>query len=138
MIYTPGYLGKSPEQLLSFLEEHDAVLYDIRYSPFSRDSRWTKSAMRLKFGARYLHVKDFGNVNYKNDGPVKLLNPDVGLFLLRSERKSIVLVCACRIADRCHRSTVAALLTKYGYQVSEIDAEQLHLFFRLDIQHIIR
>ena len=125
-IYTAGYLGKSPEQLLSFLEAHDAVLYDIRYSPFSRDPHWTKSAMIVRFGARYQHVNAFGNVNYKNGGPVELVDPLSGLSIVESETRSIVLLCACRHAAQCHRSTVATLLREHGYHVEEREPPERH------------
>jgi activating signal cointegrator 1 len=114
-IFTYGYQGSTPEQLLGTIKELDAVLVDIRYSPWSPNPRWRKPALQVLVGAdRYLWIQDLGNVNYKSGGPIRLLWPEAGVEYVRPilGRRPIVLLCACRDWETCHRRDAAEYLAE--------------------------
>jgi hypothetical protein len=114
---TIGYTEKDAAQRLeTFLAQPRTGLVDIRYSPRCRwDAQWNKSALQAKYGTRkYIHLRCFGNVNYNKPGqPIQLANPDERLaslvnFLLNDA--SLMLLCACKDYERCHRKTVYDLV----------------------------
>lgn len=64
---------------------------------------------------RYLHIKNLGNVNYNQPGqPIQLLNPDEAVtqavYSLR-DGYSLLLLCACKDYERCHRKLVFELIS---------------------------
>ena len=64
-IYTIGYSGSKPDQIKQLLDDKVAVLFDIRFSPWSRVPQWSKSNLAATVGEeRYFHVKPLGNANY--------------------------------------------------------------------------
>jgi uncharacterized protein (DUF488 family) len=115
-IYTIGYTGWKPEQILSTLERLDATLLDIRYKPRSRVPQWNKGPLERTLGTRYLHVPELGNVNYK--GSVEdILIADLpgGTEVLRrfhQENRNVVLMCVCEDVSTCHRKVVAEAMAK--------------------------
>jgi hypothetical protein len=122
-LLTYGYTGASVEELARVLAARpDALVVDVRYSPFSRNSEWSGSALRERFGAAYFHVKPFGNVNYRSGGPVRLDDPEGGVRLLLAalercgfgpaREPTVILLCACRARAGCHRDDVARLLVR--------------------------
>jgi activating signal cointegrator 1 len=114
-IYTYGYQGSTPEQLLGTVNDLGAVLVDIRYSPWSPNPHWRKLALAELVGAnRYQWIQDLGNVNYKSGGPIRLLRPEAAAVRLREvlDHRSIVLLCACRDWETCHRRDAAEYLSE--------------------------
>lgn len=117
-VYTVGYANCTVEQLKAKVDELGARLIDVRFSPFSRDSSYTRWNLQKVFGPSYVWVKDFGNENYKG-GPIKLHAPDSGVFEIEPllDVQPIVLMCMCRDVERCHRKTVADLFLERGHTV---------------------
>jgi uncharacterized protein (DUF488 family) len=121
-LYTIGYVGRTPEALARALDElPNALLVDVRLVPFARDHEWARGALARRFGARYLHLRAFGNVNYKRDGaPVQLEDEAQGVRrllaatrpMLGSGEPTVVLLCACRRRESCHRDKVAGVLVR--------------------------
>lgn len=117
-IYTIGYAGWKPEELKAQVDELGAMLIDIRYSPRSRRPEWNREALRGLWGQNwerfYLHLVALGNRNYKSGGAIELAAPEVGLKALAPvlRERPIVLLCACRDADMCHRSVAADFLSE--------------------------
>lgn len=119
-LLTFGYTGTQVAALAAALDSvPGALLVDVRLSPYSRATEWCAPALRLRFGARYMHLRQFGNLNYKQPGPVELADAAGGVrallasirpLLTDGEPPTVVLMCACRDALDCHRSTVAAIL----------------------------
>ena len=60
-ILTLGYSGWKPERLRELVAQHNAVLWDIRYSPWSRAPQWRRDALRALLGAAYVLVPALGN-----------------------------------------------------------------------------
>lgn len=126
-IYTIGYTGWKPEQLKAKVDELGAMLVDIRYSPRSRRPEWSREALRGLWGQNWerscLHLVALGNRNYKNGGAIELAAPEVGVKALAPvlQQRPIVLLCACRDADLCHRSVASAFLSERLGDVEVVD-----------------
>lgn len=142
-IFTIGYASTTPDELAAMLEEHNAVLVDVRFKPYSRDSRWNIHKMQQRFAGRYIHVGELGNVNYKS-GSIQLADPTAGIDRLRNVIRSqaILLLCVCYAHEKCHRTEVARVLAEaFALEVHHLygsgkgraadkpgDLEQLSLF----------
>ena len=121
MIFTFGYAGKQVETLKEKIEALDALLIDIRYSPFSKDPQWRKNNLSAVFGQRYLLAGNyFGNVLYKSAG-IKLSDAEGGLALIRKIDRNMILMCSCHNYERCHRKTVSEYLQSHGFKVKELE-----------------
>ncbi len=118
-----GYNAPNAAQRLTALMDDDPErwIIDIRKQPWSHDERWRKDALRATWGMRYQWLGAWlGNVNYNNDGPIRLVDERGGLARLENilKHRSVVMLCACKDYWTCHRHTVVDLL-----RVSMPDAE---------------
>jgi hypothetical protein len=113
-IYTLGYSGLSPADLLRLAETRDLVVLDIRYSPRSRRPEWTRARLSALLGARYVHLPELGNVNYRGDGPIVLADPAQGVQRAAAylAQRDVLLLCACRDLATCHRLPASELLAE--------------------------
>ena len=123
-IYTTGYLaGWTPEALAAAVTEQEAVLCDIRFMPRSRVPGWNRVQLERLMGARYRHLKAFGNRNYKG-GEIALVDITEGLRqveALLDQFDNVVLMCACRDARQCHRRLVAHQASRHlGVPTAEL------------------
>lgn len=112
ILYTLGYSGLTPADLRELAETRDLVVLDIRYSPRSRRPEWTRARLSALLGARYVHLPELGNLNYKGDGPIVLADPQEGVrraaqYLAQGDA---LLLCACRDLATCHRLPAGELL----------------------------
>ena len=109
-IYTTGYLaGWTPEVLAAAVAEQGAVLGDIRFRPRSRVPGWNRAQLERLMGIRYRHLEALGNRNYKG-GEIALLDLAEGLRqveVLLDQFDNVILMCACRNRQQCHRRLVA-------------------------------
>lgn len=119
-VYTIGYAGKTPAQIKELAEQLGAVVVDIRFSPFSRNPVWSGKQLRLSLGDRYVHLRAFGNANYKG-GPISIVDYAAGKAFLLDMDKPAILMCVCKDPLTCHRTTVAAKLLADGLEVTELD-----------------
>lgn len=120
IVYTMGYSGRKMGEVEELVEEHEAVLLDIRYSPFSRNPTWSRKSFERTFERRYQHVPALGNVNYKGDGPIQIQDFDAGLEIIERSGRPVILMCACRDYTTCHRRVIAERLRARGYWVQEL------------------
>ena len=118
--YSLGYLGRTLPEILAILEERSAVLVDIRLVPYSRNKAFLKGALEPALGPRYVWVRGLGNLNFRTGGPVALADYEAGRAAILALQSPVVLMCACRDHERCHRSVVAQALTAEGFEVEEI------------------
>ena len=118
-IYTIGYSGRKPEEVKRIVEELGAVLFDIRFSPRSRDPRWAGGNVAKLLGANYRHVRELGNINYKG-GPIAFVDLAKGIDLIRQAERPVVLMCVCKDHHTCHRAAAAETLREQGFEVTEI------------------
>jgi uncharacterized protein (DUF488 family) len=123
-IYTLGYTGRQPADLAALVNQLDATLFDIRFSPMSRIPHWRRSALESLLGDRYRWVQALGNRNYKNGGRIELVDYEAGLREIETNlvmnNRPVILMCACKDYSLCHRSMLAVMLSKVGYKVKEI------------------
>ena len=119
-IYTMGYAGKDPAKLANLVKDLDAVVFDVRFQPHSRDNRWAGWALRRKLGeGEYRHVLTLGNRNYKIGGPIEIVNLDAGIEEIEKCEKTVILLCACKDPKDCHRTVIALALIARGHYVFE-------------------
>jgi len=116
-LYTLGYAEPNAAERLEERMVHPrTAIVDIRYAPYSRwAASWNSRALMHTYGPiRYQHVKELGNVNYnKPDLPIQLADPDVWVHkCVKSLQQgwSLVLLCACKNYETCHRKTVYDLI----------------------------
>jgi len=125
-IYTIGYTGRTPEQILGILNEHDAILLDIRYNPRSRVPHWNKGPLSRTLGDRYRHVPELGNINYKGTvEQIQINDLPAGIEIVRqfhTHNRNVVLMCVCADVSTCHRKLVAEALGKaLGIEICHLE-----------------
>lgn len=113
ILYPFGYGAKgSKERLEQLMADETIRLIDIRFNPRSSMSWWNDFALQRTWQDRYTKLGAFlGNINYKG-GPIKLVNPQVGVTQLLSilKKNNVILLCACAQYTTCHRRIVCELL----------------------------
>jgi len=127
-IYTLGYTGTKPEQIKAIVKKLGALLVDIRFSPHSRVPQWESRNLKALLDPQYLWLKDLGNVNYKNGGPIQLADGPKAAFMLAPilAHQPVILLCACKEVHTCHRKKAAEYLAeKLGGEVVHISALDL-------------
>ncbi|HEX8221822.1 MAG TPA: hypothetical protein VF914_21720 [Chloroflexia bacterium] len=123
-IYTFGYTGSSPEDLKGYMQALDAILVDVRMSPYSRAPHWTGASLRVQVGDdRYIGCPQLGNRNYNKPGPIELFAPEIGLRMVRAllQHYPVILLCGCQDVVTCHRKVAA------DYLACELGADVVHL-----------
>lgn len=105
-LYDLGYQElKDPALLLAVVRATGALLVDCRFSPMARDPRYRKAYLSNQLQHQYIWAHPLGNRNYKNGGPIEIVDLPTGLENVRICLKNspVILMCAC--ADRlfCHR-----------------------------------
>jgi uncharacterized protein (DUF488 family) len=119
-IYTVGYQGWSLEDLEEMIVQMSAKLIDVRFHPGSRNPDYSRKRLSERFGDLYHWEKSFGNPNYKNDGPLALVDYAAGRAFLETLEQPAVLMCACARLVVCHRKLIAARLEKDGFTITHI------------------
>jgi uncharacterized protein (DUF488 family) len=121
MIYTFGYAGQKIEKLKEDVEKLDAIIVDVRFSPWSKDKQWGQSGLIKEFGNRYkAGGKYFGNKNYQGD-EIILADPLEGVKRIQQiGDRNIILMCGCWNFTTCHRRNVAELLESNGFKTMEL------------------
>ena len=111
-LYTLGYTGIKPAQLLAKAIELDAIVLDTRYSPRSRVLQWNGMELARVLGQHYQHAPALGNINYKSGGAIEINMPRVGTQQVVSMlvTRSVILLCACPDVSTCHRRVVAEMV----------------------------
>lgn len=118
-VYSVGYLAWRIDDLIARVEQLGAVLVDTRHVPYSRMRQWSKDNLARRLGARYRHVKGFGNLRWKETSAdaIALADVDDGLRQVAPllVKGPIMLLCACKLHETCHRREVARLVVeRYG------------------------
>ena len=120
MIYTAGYYGRKLDDFRAEVERLGAVVVDIRLVPQSRFfPEWRKGNLEKVFGDRYRHVKELGNAGFK-EKRIEISDLETGLDVVTGIEGNMILLCACKDLNRCHRQVIGEALTARGYQVEEL------------------
>jgi hypothetical protein len=117
IVYCTGYLGdrvphgtSKVKRFKQMVEEMDAILFDIRYSPNSVAPCWRRPFLEELLGERYRHVPSLGNRNYRNGGEISIVDLPAGIQQVLTSPKTPVLMCGCESASECHRMVIAQAL----------------------------
>jgi len=132
-IYTYGYGGKHPEELEKIVAELNATIFDVRFSPRSRNPAWLGKRLRERFGDRYQHVKAFGNANYKG-GDILIVDYEAGKALIEQSERAVILVCVCKDPVICHRTYIAKKLVEEGFTVEELTTYRIQEVLKCSTQ----
>lgn len=120
-IYTLGYSGWKLDDVATVLDRLDGILIDVRMVPRSRNPAFNVNYLAKTFTNRYKWLRQFGNVNYKNGGPIAIVDFDAGtaeLKPLADQGKAIILLCGCPNIDVCHRKVLAdRLASRWGAEI---------------------
>lgn len=110
-ILSIGYGGKKPQ---AFFEELEAlspdVVVDVRENPFKAFlGVYTKKGLEARLGTKYFWIRELGNST--QELPPTLVDEEEGLRKLRAlmeGHRRVVLLCAEKDENRCHRSYIKA------------------------------
>ncbi len=118
-LFTFGYLSSRAERIITELIALKIPVVDVRFSPVSRNWRYTQAAMQRRDGILYHHIVELGNELYKEalsashtEPHIKLHAPETGLARLGAildEHGRAAIFCACSNKTKCHRIAVAQL-----------------------------
>lgn len=114
-LLTIGYGGKKPVDFFAELEElKPDVIVDVRENPFHAFlGAYTKKGLEMRLGSRYIWIKELGNTSRVL--PPTLVDEALGLEKLRAimqHHNRVVLLCAEKDEERCHRGYIKAKLQK--------------------------
>ena len=118
-IFTTGYSGKEISDLKPMLERLDAMLFDIRFAPHSQIMHWRKIYLKALLGEKYRHIPNLGNRTF-NENKITIQNLQLGIETLLNLETNVVLMCACELAENCHRSVIAQELSKREVETFEL------------------
>jgi len=135
-LYTIGYGGRRPQELLEVLKQNDVkVVVDVRLLPdrasmgsFARAKSQDKGIQKLlgTIGIEYVSVLELGNVFLEytdwRERYRELLVKAGDLLAQRLEHvpSPFCLMCAEKSPAECHRSLIADYLGQRGYEVVHI------------------
>lgn len=120
-VYTIGYSGRSLSEIKSIVENLDAIIFDIRFSPRSRNPEFNMRNLERELSDRYLWIKALGNAAYKGTyQETTIVNLDAGIAAIEASTRSVILMCACKDYRECHRRWIAEHLQSLGYSTNEI------------------
>jgi uncharacterized protein (DUF488 family) len=110
-LYDFGYIGSKLPDLKKAAEALNAIVVDIRFSARSRNPVWNSGNLRYVLDNRYYHERGLGNVNYRIPGMenVKFADLEKGLEnigKIMDKGFSVIVMCACKDRERCHRLLV--------------------------------
>jgi hypothetical protein len=113
-LYPLGYTAQDAgKRFVNLMEDERTVLVDIRFNPVSRHyPPWGGKALKEIWSGRYYPLSCLGNENYKG-GPIKIADPDLGIpVLMRGLQQgyNLILLCACKSYDTCHRKVVCEMV----------------------------
>ena len=126
VLYTLGYTGIEPFQLLSLAQFLRAVVIDTRYSSRSRAPQWNGMELAKLFGKRYEHLPALANLNYKSGGPIEINLPNIQQVVSILTGQSVILICSCPDVETCHRRIVAGMVkAAFSCSVIHLSKEDL-------------
>jgi uncharacterized protein (DUF488 family) len=110
-IVTIGYGGKKPDAFFAELESlKPDVVVDVRQDPLHAFlGVYTKRGLEAKLGERYVWIRELGNST--RELPPTLVDEAEGMRKLRTlmeGRSRVILLCAEKNEEQCHRSYIKA------------------------------
>lgn len=125
IILTAGYARANFSSFATRVRDMQAVVIDIRFSPWSSMKEWRGEEMQRALGEQYLHVKALGNKNYnERERGIEIVNLNAGIDQALMIERPVVLFCGCPLYRDCHRRLVAEAITERGCFVQEWNLQQ--------------
>ena len=122
-VFTFGYGGKNIDQVFASLKSVRGYLIDIRENPYSQIPAYRKANLEQKFGRRYQHWGEWGNVGRK-DGKIQIASLECGMERLQDclnrNIYPLALMCGCKDFHTCHRGFIAKELLNRGIETCEL------------------
>lgn len=118
-VWTTGYSNWHVSELHGEAVKRNAIVVDIRKSPYSNREEWQIENLVMRMGEWYGHLPQWGNKNYKG-GPIEIVDFDSGLRMFRAIKRNVILMCGCSKLTGCHRSTIANRLRQHGIESEEL------------------
>ncbi len=109
IIETIGYGGKKPDDFFRELDSlNPDIVVDVRENPFNAFlGVYTLPQLEKRLGSKYTWIKELGNKT--REMPPTLVDEEIGLGRLKElamKHERIVLLCAEKLEENCHRSYV--------------------------------
>ncbi len=119
VIYTIGYQGLAPGQLIGLLHAHGVdLLLDVRSRPFSRMKDFNKKAVSSALEETGIGYQWAGQ---RLGGFSEISEDAIAGLAETARRHSVCLMCMEADPDKCHRKTeVARRLEKYDISAHHI------------------
>jgi len=102
-----------------------AVIVDVRIQPYARrDPDFNRPALQARYGSKYVWIREFGNKNYKTNGPTEFVNLDLGsrrLGAIVADGTPVIFLCMCKSHEGCHRTELANMFNdQLGWEVKHL------------------
>ena len=123
-VYTFGYAGQHRDRFIHAVKALDATVFDIRFSPRSRNAAWAGQSLAASLGGRYRHVRELGNRNYKGSD-IQIVDLRAAYKIIEASERPVILLCVCGDVRQCHRAVIARALLSRGLSVQELDLTQI-------------
>jgi len=136
-LYTIGYGGRTPDELVTALKEHSIrAVVDVRLRPDrssmgayvkAKDPDKGIEGLLRRAGIPYFSFVELGNLFLDfDDWQVRYprLMEKAGDLLterLLQAPQPFCLMCAEKAADRCHRAIIAGYLARQGFEIEHIE-----------------
>jgi hypothetical protein len=108
-VYPIGYSTPRARERIDELLQTKTLLIDTRITPWSWDEQWRKEALEDRYGDKYKFAgKYLGNLE-KDSGLIRIADLDTGILgLMRyfDQGYDLILLCQCKIYDKCHVSHI--------------------------------
>src|SRR5216110_3136501 len=128
-VYPCGYSAHGSQMTTLMQTDPTLLLIDLRKNPGSRMPAWRRGYLVDTYGECYgWFGETLGNVNYNNDGPIRLANPGPGIACLADllhQGHNLLLFCGCARYEICHRRLVVDLLQKHLPDLQVIHPDQV-------------
>ena len=121
-VYTFGHTSRTLAQLDQEVKRLGAVVVDVRIQTHSSD--FNRSKLQERYRAKYVWIKELGDKNYKTGGPTDYVDVELGVRRLGSitaDGTPVILFCACKDYETCHRTELAKQLNKEcGWKIQHL------------------
>jgi hypothetical protein len=132
--YTAGYRRLKLDIFVRDILARDFIAVDCRHYPFTNND-FNYHRLTEELGSNYRHVPELGNKHFR-EGRLSVNDLETGMTILAKLKKHFVLLCACPILSRCHRSLIVTALEANGWMLDDFTASpveenksvQLNLF----------
>jgi uncharacterized protein (DUF488 family) len=129
-IFTAGYKNFSFYQFRDKVRSLNALVVDVRFYPHTLLPFWDIDFLKTSLKHQYLHLKEFGNKEFRNEGEFIIADIESGvekMVELAREWDTFILLCACQDREKCHRKLVAERLENHRPLWGDVDCNNIEI-----------